>query len=240
MNRKKQMAISLSAAMLSGMLVYGVYWVQLKQVKQQETVGIVVPRQFVPMGATLSLDGLEIKYLPRGAVTEEMVVDPAEVVGLEAVAPLGAGEPLLRWKLDRYRLLPGAGEATFQIPREYIKSISNGIRAGDRVIVYVSDTAASSRRLFPRPIVVAGVKSAANQEIDNPRNPNILSMAEGDKERMYASRREANGTIDAINLNLSEEQWLSIDAVCKTGQAKLVVAFAANAVDGLAGKEVAG
>lgn len=237
MNRKKQMAISLSAAMLSGMLVYGVYWVQLKQVKLQETAGVVVPRQFVPTGATLAADALEIKYLPRGAVTDEMVIDPAEVIGLEAVAPLGAGEPLLRWKLDRYRLLPVAGEATFQIPREYIKSISNGIRAGDRVIVYVSDTEASSRRLFPRPIIVAGVKSAANQEIDNPRNPNILSMADGNKERMYASRREANGTIDAINLNLTEEQWLSIDSACKTGQAKLVVAFAANAVDGFAGKE---
>jgi len=237
MNRKKQVAISLSAAMLSGMLVYGVYWVQLKQVKQQETVGIVVPRQFVPTGTTLTSEGLEIKYLPRAAVTGEMVVDPAEVVGLEAVAPLGAGEPLLRWKLDRYRLFPGAGEATFQIPREYIKSISNGIRAGDRVIVYLSDTASSSRRLFPRSIVVAGVKSAANQEIDNPRNPNLLSMADGDKERMYASRREANGTIDAINLNLTEEQWLSIDTACKMGQAKLVVAFAADAVDGLVGKE---
>lgn len=237
MNRKKQMAISVSAAMLSGMLVYGVYWLQLKQVKQQETVGVVVPRHFVPTGTTLALENLEIRYLPRGAVTEEMVADPAEAAGLEAVAPLGAGEPLLRWKLDRYRLLPGDGEATFQVPREYIKSISNGIRAGDRVIVYLSDTAASSRRMFPRPVVVAGVKSAANQEIDNPRNPNLLSMAEGDKERMYASRREANGTIDAINLNLTEEQWLSIDSACKTGQAKLVVAFSANAVDGIAGKE---
>jgi len=237
MNRKKQMAISLSAAMLSGMLVYGVYLLQLKQVKQQETVGVVVPKQFLPMGAALSTEDLEIKYLPRGAVTEEMIADPLEAVGMEAAAPLGAGEPLLRWKLDRYRLLPGAGEATFQIPREYIMSISNGIRAGDRVIVYVSDKSTSSRRLFPRSIVVAGVKSAANQEIDNPKNPNLLSMADSNKERMYASRREANGSIDAINLNLTEEQWLEIDTACKDGQAKLVVAFAANAVDGLVGKE---
>ena len=234
MNRKKQMAVSLSAAVLSGVLVYGVYVLQLKQVKEQETVGVVVPRYFIPAGASLAMEQLEVKHVPRGAVTDEMIVDPSEAAGTEAAAPLGAGEPLLRWKLDRFGLLPGAGEATFQIPREYVKSVSGSIRAGDRVIVYLSDSAASSRRLFARPVIVAGVKSAANQEIDNPKDPNILSMAESDKARMYASRRDANGTIDTVNLNLTEEQWLSIDAVCKTGQAKLVIAFEANAVDGLA------
>lgn len=236
MNRRRQIAISLSAAVLSGALVYAVYVVQLRQVKLQETVQVVVPRQFVPPGVTLAKEHLGTASLPRGAVTEDMVTDPAEAVGMEATAPLGAGEPLLRWKLDRYRLLPRAGEATFQIPREYVKSVSSGIRAGDRAIVYVSNASAPSRRLFPEPIVVAGVKTASNQEIDNPKNPNLLSMASGDKENMYASRREANGTIDAINLNLSEEQWLTIDAECKAGEAKLVIAFESDAVGGAAGK----
>ncbi|WP_276357797.1 SAF domain-containing protein [Cohnella caldifontis] len=225
MNRKRQMAISLSAAVLSGMLVYGVYWVQLRQLRQQESLMVVVPRQFVPAGVRLSADQLETKPIPRSALTEEMMTDLNEAAGMEVSVPLGAGEPLLRWKLDRYRLLPGPGEATFQIPREYVKSISSGIRAGDLAIVYVSGADSSSRRLFPNPVVVAGVKSAANLEIDNPKNPNLLSMANGDKESMYASRRDANGAIDAINLNLSEEQWLSLDAACKSGEAKLVVAF---------------
>ncbi|MBW5449406.1 flagellar biosynthesis protein FlgA [Cohnella sp. CFH 77786] len=225
MNRKRQLAISLSAAVLSGMLVYGVYELQLRQVKLQETLEVVVPRQFVPMGATLSIEQLETRALPRSAVTEDMITDPLEAVGMETFAPLGAGEPLLRWKLDRFRLLPGIGEATFQIPREYVKSISSGIRAGDLAVVYLSDESSASRRLFEKPIVVAGVKTAANLEIDNPKNPNLLSMASGNKESMYASRRDANGTIDAINLNLTERQWLEIDSACKSGKAKLVVAF---------------
>lgn len=234
MNRKRQAAISLSAAMLAGVLVYGVYGMQLKQIKQQETVKVVVPRHFVPAGATLTLADLDVTSLPLSMINNDMMTDPEEAIGMEAGAPLGAGEPLLRWKLDRYRLLPSLGEATFQIPREYVKSVSGGIRAGDRVVVYLSDAESPSRRLFAHSIVVAGVKSAANQEIDNPKNPNLLSMASGDKERMYASRREANGSIDTIHLNLTEEQWLSIDTACKNGQGQLVIAFAANAIDALA------
>ncbi|WP_123039334.1 SAF domain-containing protein [Cohnella candidum] len=232
MNRKRQIAISLSAAVLSGALVYGVYALQLRQVKLQETIEVVVPKRFVPMGAMLALEHLETRTLPRAAVTEDMILHPEEAVGMEASAPLGAGEPLLRWKLDRYRLLPGAGEATFQIPREYVKSVSSGIRAGDTVFVYLSDESSPSRRLFEHSVIVAGVKTAANLELDNPKNPNLLSMASGNKESMYASRRDANGTIDSVNLNLTEEQWLAIDSACKTGKAKLVVAFDSSGLGG--------
>jgi hypothetical protein len=231
MNRTRRLAISVSAAVMSGLLVYAVYLLQLRQVKLQETVQVVVPREFVPMGSTLTEEGLETMQLPRAAWTEGMVTNPKEAEGLEVSVPLGAGEPLLLWKLDRFRLLPGQGEATFQIPREYVKSISSGIRAGDLAIVYLSDETVSSKRLFEDPVVVAGVKTAANLEIDNPKNPNLLSMASGDKESMYASRRDANGSIDVINLNLREDQWLTIDTACKNGKAKLVVAFDASTLD---------
>ncbi len=225
MNRRRQLAISLSAAVLSGILVYAVYGFGLRQIKLQETLEVVVPRQFIPAGQTIAPEQLTTKRLPRAAVTDEMILDPAEAAGQEAMASLGVGEPLLRWKLDKYRLLPGQGEATFQIPREYIKSISNGLRAGDMAALYLSDEEGLSRRLFADPIVVAGVKTAANQEIDNPKNSNLLSMASGNIENMYASRRDANGVIDSVNLNLTEEQWLAIDQACKQGRAKLVVAF---------------
>jgi hypothetical protein len=115
-----------------------------------------------------------------------------------------------------------------------LKAISNGIRAGDEVIVYVSGDSdqSPSRRLFAGGIVVAAVKTAANLEIDDPKNPNLLSMANGDKESMYASRRDANGTIDSINLNLTEEEWLTLDTVCKGGEVKLIIAFQASSIGG--------
>ncbi|WP_287021250.1 hypothetical protein [Cohnella sp.] len=63
-----------------------------------------------------------------------------------------------------------------------------------------------------------------------------MSLAEGDKERMYASRRDANGSIDSVNLNLTEAQWLALDESCKDGSAKLIIAFDASTFGEL-GKE---
>jgi len=232
LNRGRQIRISVSAAVLSGLLVYGVYLLQLRQIRLTETAEVIVPKQFVPAGTSLARDMLTTLRLPSGAVTGEMITDMAEAAGLESSAPLGGGEPLLRWKLDKFRLLPRAGEATFQVPRDYVKSIASGIRAGDRAIVYLSDEGGASRRLFADSIVVAAVKTASNQEIDNPKSSNLLSMAEGDKERMYASRRDANGSIDAVNLNLTEAQWLELDNACKDGASKLIIAFDATSFEG--------
>lgn len=230
MNRRRQAAISLSAAVLSGLLVYGVYLLQLRQIQLQETVQVVVPKQFIATGTLISSEHLKLISLPVEALSPEMITDMSEAIGLETSAPLGGNEPLLRWKVSKYRLLPRAGESTFQIPREYVKSVSSGIRAGDEVMVYLSDETTASRRLISDPIRVAGVKTAANLEIDNPKNPNLMFMANDDKEGMYTSRRDANGMIDAINLNLTESEWLILDSACKGGSAKLVIAFQASSI----------
>ncbi|MDF2816018.1 MAG: hypothetical protein K0Q81_2218 [Paenibacillus sp.] len=76
------------------------------------------------------------------------------------------------------------------------------------------------------------MKSSANVEVDNPKNPNLLSKIHSDTEKMYASRREANGTIDHINLNLTGEEWLTIDRMCKSKKAKLVIALTASYIKG--------
>ncbi|MFC5468614.1 SAF domain-containing protein [Cohnella suwonensis] len=224
MNRRRQASIGLSAAVLAGLLVYGVYELQLRQIRLEETVQVVAAKAFVGAGTKLEPEHLTMLTLPRSAVAREMLTDAKEAIGMETAVPLGSNEPLLAWKIDKYRLLPSKGQSTFQIPREYVKSVAGGIRAGDAVLVYLSGEETPSRKLYERPITVAGVKTAANVEIDDPKNPNLLSMADGDKEAMYASRREANGTIDSINLNLSEEQWLALDSACKGGTAKLIIA----------------
>ncbi|MBW7460160.1 flagellar biosynthesis protein FlgA, partial [Paenibacillus sepulcri] len=85
--------------------------------------------------------------------------------------------------------------------------------------------------LFDQPVTVASVKTSANIEIDDTDNPNLLSLASGDKEKMYASRRDANGMIDYINLNLQEEQWLELDSLCKSGKARIVIAYSSQSLD---------
>lgn len=231
MNRRRNIFISLSAAILSAGLVYGMYQLQRIQIEQQETIAVLVPKRFIAAGERLEEQDLEYKQMPNAAYMPEMLEDAAQAVGKETILPLGRGEPVLDWKVDQYYLQPKRFESTFQIPKEYIRSISNGIRAGDKVLLYVSGEGSASRRLFDEAISVASVKTSGNVEIDNVENPNLLSLADGNKEQMYASRREANGMIDYLNLNLSEAQWLQIDSLCKEGGMKLVVAYSPVSLD---------
>ncbi|WP_125664990.1 SAF domain-containing protein [Paenibacillus baekrokdamisoli] len=231
MNRKRNLFVSLAAALLSGLLVYGVYMLQLRQVKFQETVSVVVPKQFVQAGERLTTDMLTVKQISKASYVSDMIFSVEEANGMEAVVPLGSDEPLLKWKMDRFRLLPSRTQSTFQIPRDYVLSVSNGIRAGDKVIVYLSGELAASTRLFAETVTVASVKSSGNVEIDDTTNPNLMSLANGDKEKMYASRRDANGMIDYINLNLSEAQWLQLDSLCKSGKSKVVIAYSSESLD---------
>mgnify|MGYP003814382583 CR=1 FL=1 len=227
---KRSLMLSFGAALLSGLLVYGVYTLLLKQVELQKTVNVVVPKQFVPAGSILTEDMLQYQPVYIGAFHPGMFRNISDVAGQETMVPLGTNEPILAWKLDRLHLLPDERQSTFQIPKQYLLSVSNGIRAGDKVRVYVSDPVSGPYRLFPHEITVASVKSSNNVEVDNPKNSNLLSRSSGDAEKMYVSRLEATGPIDQINLILTEEEWLLLDRTCSAGNAKLVIAFTSASI----------
>lgn len=230
MNRKRNLAIGAVAAVISCLLVYGVYMLQIKQVELQKTVNVAVPKEFIKAGTMITAQLIELKPVFIAAYDERMFTSIEDVIHQEALVPLGKGEVILDWKVNKYNLLPNKEQATFQIPKEYILSLSNGIRAGDQVRIYISSKDGESRKLFPNVITVASVKSSANIEVDDLHNSNLLSKANGDKEQMYASRREANGPIDQINLNLTEEQWFQLDRICKSSTAKLVIAFTSSSI----------
>jgi hypothetical protein len=239
LNRRRSAWISLAAALLAGLLVYGVYRLQIRQVELGRTVLAVVPKAFIRSGAMITEDMVELKPLYKGAYNERMVTRLEEVVGKETLVPLGSQEPVLDWKIDKFHLLPSPKQSTFQIPKDYILSLSNGIRAGDYVRIYISGKDGSFR-LLAGEIMVASVKSAANVEVDDPKHSNLMSRLNGDTEMMYASRREANGAIDQINLNLTEEEWYGIDEACKSKQGKLVIAFIASSIQADRGPEPKG
>lgn len=184
MNRRRSLLISVVAALLAGLLVYGVYVLQVNQVELQQTVQVVVPKDFIRAGQFIHADMVEFKAIQKGSYTSSMMTKLTDVVGQESMIPLGTQEPILKWKLNRYHLLPNQQQATFQIPKEYLLTVSNGIRAGDRVRMYVSGSDGSSRRLFgEKEITVASVKSSANVEVDNPKNSNLLSKAQETSKR---------------------------------------------------------
>ncbi|SDX44844.1 flagellar biosynthesis protein FlgA [Paenibacillus sp. CF384] len=230
MNRKRHIGVTVSAALLSGLLVYGVYVLQLRQVKFQETVNVIVPVRFVDAGERLTTEMLGVKQIAKASYVPEMFLHEEEMNGMEVIVPLGANEPLLSWKVDKFRLLPSREQATFQIPRDYVLSVSNGIRAGDKVMLYLSGESVASARLFAESVTVASVKTSGNLEIDDTSNSNLMSLANSDKEGMYAARRDANGMIDAVNLNLTEAQWLKLDSICKGGKSKVVIAYSSESL----------
>jgi hypothetical protein len=229
--------ISLVSAGLSALLVYGIYLLQIRQVELAQTVHVVVPKKFIREGTMLSADMLEYRSILADSFDPRMLRRIEQAEGMETMVPLGSGEPILDWKLDKYHLLPSADQSTFQIPKEYILSVSGGIRAGDKVMLYISGEAAPSARLFDHEVTVASVKSSANMEIDDPEHSNLLSRAKGDLEMMYVSRRDANGPIDQINLNLTEEEWLKLDTLCGKRGMKLVIAFRSSSITELKGGE---
>ncbi|REK71676.1 flagellar biosynthesis protein FlgA [Paenibacillus paeoniae] len=231
MRRGRSLWLSLAAAMLSAALVYGLYVLQRDQLEQQETVAVVVPKRFIAAGERLERTDLEMARLPVAAYTNEMVAALDSAFGMEAAMPLGKGEALLSWKLNEHYLHPRTGESTFQIPKEYIRSISNGIRAGDRVLLYASGAEEQSARIFPESVVVASVKSSANVEVDSLEQSHLMSLAEGNKDGMYVARRDANAMIEYVNLNLTEAQWLLIDQLCKGGSVKVVIAYSPESYD---------
>lgn len=233
LNRKRSLWISIAAAILSGLLVYGIYAALIRQVELQKTVYVVAPKNFIKTGTLITADMVELHPIYEGAWNKHMLNRLEDVVGKEAVVPLGTQEPVLDWKLDKFHLLPGKDQATFQIPKDYILSFAGGIRAGDRVVVYASGKTGTSR-ILPQEVTVASVRTSANIEVDDPKQPNLLSKVHGDVEKMYASRRETNGAVEQVNLNLTEQEWLTLDDACRNKQAKLVIALSASS---FAGKE---
>lgn len=226
MSRTKHLWIGLLSLAVAAALVYGLLELQQRQGETQQRVRVIAPRSFVPAGTVLDESLLVWRTIAGAAYERGMLTDMAQVSSYEALMPLGEGEPILAWKLGQYALLPARGEGTFQIPKEYVMSVSSGIRAGDRVSLYISSQEGESRRLFERDIAVASVKSSTNSEIDDAQYSNLLARARDEREKLYVSRREANAAIDHVNLNLTEEQWLTIDRLCKTQQYRLVIAFA--------------
>lgn len=235
MSRRRNLGVSLAAAVFSLLLVYGVYQVLIRQVELQKTVQVVVPRDFIPAGTLLTGEMLEYKTIVEGGVRTGMLQSFGQAIGMEALVPLGTDEPILGWKIDRFNLLPGPDQSTFHVPKEYILSVPGGIRAGDRIAVYASGKLGTVR-LLPEDIVVASVKSSANTEVDNPDQPNLLGKLSNDKEKMYASRRDANAAVEQLNLNLTEHQWQVIDQACAAKQNRLVIALRAVSILGEEGR----
>lgn len=225
MLRFRRLLIGLAAAVIAGSLVYAVYVILLKQVEMQETIRVVVPKQFIRAGTVLGEDMLALQSIAKAGVNKEMITDLRSVFGKQALIPLGAGEPVLDWKLSERLFLPQEEEAVFEIPKDYILAISGAVRAGDHVRIYLSNED-NPRRLLINDVRVASVR-LSGQRRDRVDSETRGERTEGNHEALVALR--SGELVESINLNLREEEWLIIDEACRSADnAKLVIAYPAE------------
>ncbi|MFD2672532.1 SAF domain-containing protein [Marinicrinis sediminis] len=225
MSKRQHLMIGIISALIAIGAACLLYWFQVRHMEMEEQMSVIVPKTFVDSGTRLTEEMLATKQIPKSAYHDDLIADKQEIIGLDTWIPLGEGEPILKWKLNLYHLFPAEGQATFQIPTDYICSVSNGIRAGDEVVLYISGGEEPSMRLFDESIVVASVRTGANQEVDHAEHSLAQAMADGNEQQLYAARREPNGHIEFINLNLTEEQWKQLDETCSSGERQLVIAY---------------
>lgn len=231
MTRLRRLLVSLIAALIAAALVYAVYVILLKQVELQEKTHVIVPGRFIAPGTIITEDMLDVRQVLAASVDDQMITTLEAAVGKQALIPLGAGEPMLEWKLTSLMLLPEAGKAMFEIPRSYILAISGGVRPGDHVRIFVS-SASGSRRLLAEDVSVASVKLSGTDR-DEP-DPVVRADALAGNNRRHVLALRSGQYIERIDLNLTEEQWLLIDSVCQEPEkGKLVIALPGDYVNGL-------
>jgi hypothetical protein len=185
----------------------------------------------LPVGHVIAASDVTRVVVFRDSVTDEVVRSKQALVGRMVAVAMGKHEPFVRWKVSRNAAIPRGEERTFQIPKSYLFSVANELRAGDEVYVYVSSKD-GSKQLFEAPVRVHAVKTAANQEVADLEQAPFSGAFQSNTQALSASRRNANGAIESVNLNLQPAQWLEIDRLCKDGAAHIALAYTATAVRG--------
>lgn len=225
MRRKQRLFLMLLSVVVSILLFYGMYKLQVQYIRSEQMVPILVANKWLPSGHIVSLEDLSIAQYPKSLVSEDISLLEQDLLHKELIIPIGRDEPFSKWKLNTFHILPKKDEATFQVPSAYIKSIASDIRAGDYIYIYSSNFEGESELLFSKPIKVASVKSSTNNEIESVLGNEVDALIQSNEVALYQHRRKANGTVEHINLNLLSEQWLVIDELCKAGQAQIIIAY---------------
>lgn len=225
MRRGVTLILLVVAVCVSAILVVALYQLQEKYLNKKQEVRVIAPDQFIPIGHVLKREDLKFVAISHQDESIEMSRNLIPLVGQVAIVALGKDEPIRTWKLSANPIVPREHEATFQIPKSYLFSISNEIRSGDHVQVFVSSPNGSSELLFPQPVVVASVKTSNNQEVEDKVEAGLPNQFRSNDAAVARNRRNANGLIDYVNLNLTEFQWLAIDRLCKSGSARIALAF---------------
>ncbi len=149
----KTLWISVFSALFAVFLLYS--WMQEKNkevtVKFGKRKTVVVAKKDInemyPMDETL----VEVKEIPEEYVGPQAVTDPAELRGYVALAPILAGEQILRTKISQPGSLTGLsyqvspGKRAMTIPIDAMRGVAKLLKPGDRVDLIAAVTSGNGQ-----------------------------------------------------------------------------------------------
>lgn len=174
----KTLWISVGAALFSVFLLYS--WMQEKNkevtVKFGKRVTVVVAKTDINEMYPLDETVVEVKSVPEEYVGPQAVTDPAELRGYVALAPILAGEQILRTKISQPGALTGLsyqvspGKRAITIPVDTMRGVAKLLKPGDRIdlsAMVVSGTGQNQkkevRNLMQNVVILATGTAVQNQ-----------------------------------------------------------------------------
>jgi Flp pilus assembly protein CpaB len=122
--------------------VYAYSWYAGEIDEQVQTTQVLMPSRLIASGETIDSGMLRNVPVPIDAVQGAALKRPEDVLGRTAVVPIGPEEQILPWKIADVQLTPSDGERYISFKTDEVTNVSNMIRKGDRVDVWVEFTEA--------------------------------------------------------------------------------------------------
>lgn len=199
----KKIALYALAATLLLVSTYG-YIVFMEQRKIESPVtSTIMPTRLLNAGEVIDSTMLRHVTVPLDAHRKDAIVDVNSLIGMTVIVPIGSTEEFVSWKLAKANHVPVDGERYYAFPTDSLTNVSNMVRKGDRVDVWIE---------FPEPVLVemgdnlwhfsavkiienlyvAHVKSSEGIEITDTTADSLAFIA-GDDLQLASHRNNSNG-----------------------------------------------
>lgn len=208
--------------------VYGFVKFAERAETEAATADAIMPSRLIASGETIDASMLRTVRVAKAAIPADAVRDAEAVIGSTAVVPIGPNETIASWKLADRQLTPREGERYVSFPTDDVTNVSNMLRRGDRVDVWVEfdEPVLLNGRLrgavkVAENVLVASVRTQDGTEVTDSRAYDAPFQSSG--KQMERVRSEASGKAGMNTFIMSEEVYDAFALASIAGKVKLVL-----------------
>jgi hypothetical protein len=218
--------------------VYGyIHWMKTYE-EEVTTTAILIAKQYIPAHTKIEGDMIEVVHLDFRLKRDDAWQRLEDVIGKETAIPIGTGEQFIKWKMDILKVAPNPGEQLFTFKTDSIAAVSNMIRRGDEVQIWLELDPNLLRSEWPHVktsllpgamkvltgVKIAYVRDAQGQEVVNKDRglPSIIvSQSPADQIIHEQQRSEATGDIVSVTYVLTEMDYEKLLRAQRYGRLKM-------------------